>query len=203
MKYNILLAGVGGQGLVLLSRILGEACMNSGLNVVTEEQHGLAQRSGSISAHIRIGDVHSPLIPYGSADIIISMEAMESLRNIEYLKPEGIIVTSSRILHPVNETNTITNSRRENLQYTTLEQVTKRLEKITKKITQIESGELALKAGNPRSENIVLLGAAAAQAGFPLNRSALEKAIEKNVPSRTIDVNIKAFNLGNAETLNQ
>ena len=111
VKYNILLGGVGGQGLMLLSGVIGVACVDSNLKVVTSEQHGLAQRSGSISAHIRIGDAYSPLIPYGSADMIISMEAMEALRNIEYLKSGGTVITSSRLLHPVIETSTIVNKK--------------------------------------------------------------------------------------------
>ena len=79
MAYNILLAGVGGQGLMLLTAVLGEASVDAGLDVVTQEQHGLAQRSGSISAHVRIGEAYSPMIPYGMADMIIAMEAFEAL----------------------------------------------------------------------------------------------------------------------------
>jgi indolepyruvate ferredoxin oxidoreductase beta subunit len=131
MKYNILLTGVGGQGLMLLSRIIGTACMEMNLKVVAEEQHGLAQRSGSITAHIRIGDVSSPVIPYGSADLILSMEAMESLRYIEFLKSNGFIISSSRILHPVVETNTIAVKRKEKLQYISLDQIKTRLRKVS------------------------------------------------------------------------
>ena len=105
MSFNILLTGVGGQGLMSLATVLGEACVIEGLDVLTQEQHGLAQRSGSISAHVRIGKNFSPMIPYGMGDMIISMEAMEALRYIEYLKPGGTIVTSSRLMHPVIETN--------------------------------------------------------------------------------------------------
>jgi len=189
MKYNILLGGVGGQGLMLLSGILGEACVDSNLKVVTSEQHGLAQRSGSISAHIRIGDAHSPLIPYGSADIIISMEAMEALRNIEYLKPGGIVITSSRLLHPVIETSTIVNKRSENIPYISLDQ-------ITDNIKLLDAQELAKEAGNPRTENIILLGLASATENFPIPKDAIIKAIRKTVPERTIEVNLKAYELG-------
>ena len=88
--YNIMLSGVGGQGLMLLSTIIGNACNKLGLKAITGEQHGLSQRSGSIYVHLRIGEkVHSPLIPYGSADMIISMEATEVLRYIERRKQQG------------------------------------------------------------------------------------------------------------------
>jgi len=196
MKYNILLGGVGGQGLMLLSGILGEACVDSNLKVVTSEQHGLAQRSGSISAHIRIGDAHSPLIPYGSADIIISMEAMEALRNIEYLKPGGIVITSSRLLHPVIETSTIVNKRSENIPYISLDQITDQIRTVTENIKLLDAQELAKEAGNPRTENIILLGLASATENFPIPKDAIIKAIRKTVPERTIEVNLKAYELG-------
>ena len=84
--YNIMFAGVGGQGLMLLSSILGKAAVDTGLKAMTGEQHGLSQRQGSIYVHFRIGDPISPLIPYGKADMMIAMEAMEALRYVEYLK---------------------------------------------------------------------------------------------------------------------
>ena len=196
MKYNILLVGVGGQGLMLMSGVIGEACVDSDLKVVTSEQHGLAQRSGSISAHIRIGDVYSPLIPYGSADMIISMEAMEALRNIEYLKPRGIVISSSRLLHPVIETSTIVNKRSENLPYVTLEQISEQIRKVTEDIKFLDAQELAKEAGNPRTENTILLGVASATENFPIPREAIIKAIRKTVPERTIEVNLKAYELG-------
>jgi len=127
MTYNIVLTGVGGQGLMSLAAVFGEACIASDIPVVTQEQHGLAQRSGSISAHVRIGEAYSPMVPHGAADLIIAMEAMEALRYIEYLKLGGSIVMSSRLLHPVIETNTIVARRRENLEYITLEQVKDKL----------------------------------------------------------------------------
>ncbi len=196
MTYNILLAGVGGQGLMLLSAVLGEACVSSDIQVVTQEQHGLAQRSGSISAHVRIGEAYSPIIPYGMADQIIAMEAMEALRYIEYLKKDGFIVMNSRIMHPVIETSLIVNKRRENLPYITLEQIEAQLSKVTKNVKTIDAYDLAEKAGNPRTENVVLLGAASKMNGFPLSRDQVMDAIKKMVPERTIEANIKAFNLG-------
>jgi len=180
MKYNILLGGVGGQGLMLLSGILGEACVDSNLKVVTSEQHGLAQRSGSISAHIRIGDAHSPLIPYGSADIIIG----------------GIVITSSRLLHPVIETSTIVNKRSENIPYISLDQITDQIRTVTENIKLLDAQELAKEAGNPRTENIILLGLASATENFPIPKDAIIKAIRKTVPERTIEVNLKAYELG-------
>ncbi len=196
MTYNILLTGVGGQGLMSLAAIIGEACVASEIQVVTQEQHGLAQRSGSISAHIRIGEAFSPMVPYGTADLIISMEASESLRYIEYLKTGGTIVSSSRLMHPVIETNKIVANRRENLEYVTLDAIKENLVKVTKDIHLIDSTALASEAGNPRTENVVLLGAASSIDGFPLTAEQLVDAIKSIVPGRTVEQNVKAFELG-------
>lgn len=196
MNYNILLSGVGGQGLMLLSAVIGEACTHNDLKVVTAEQHGLAQRSGAISAHIRIGDAISPLIPYGTADMIISMEAMEALRYIEYLKPDGVIITNTRIMHPVIETNQLVQNRKSDYKYIELPDIIDSLNKVTKNIVTIDARKLASQAGNPRTENIVLLGTASKQAGFPLNDEQIKESIARIVPKRTIEANLKAFDLG-------
>jgi indolepyruvate ferredoxin oxidoreductase beta subunit len=196
MTFNILLAGVGGQGLMLLSAVIGEACVASDIKVVTQEQHGLAQRSGSISAHVRIGEAYSPLIPLGSADQIIAMEAMEALRYIEYLKPNGQIIMNTRIMHPVIETSELVLKRRENLQYINLEQIIEKLSSVTNNINTVNAHQLASEAGNPRTENIVILGAASKTIGFPLSRNQLISAIEKIVPQRTVEANVMAFSLG-------
>jgi indolepyruvate ferredoxin oxidoreductase beta subunit len=196
MTYNILLAGVGGQGLMLLSAVLGEACVASGEQVVTQEQHGLAQRSGSISAHVRIGEAYSPMIPFGTADQIIAMEGMEALRYIEYLKKDGTVIMNTRLMHPVIETSKLVNKRRENLPYVTLEQIKEQLGKVTKNIKAIDANDLAEKSGNPRTENVVLLGVASKIEGFPIERDELIEAIKRIVPERTIEANLKAFKLG-------
>ena len=196
MTYNIVLTGVGGQGLMMLATVIGEACVASGIQVVTEEQHGLAQRSGSISAHIRIGEAYSPMVPYGSADMIIAMEAMEALRYIEYLKPGGTIVANSRILHPVIETSTIVSKRRENIQYVTLDEVKRRLGQMTDKIHFVDADRISTEAGNPMTENIVMLGAASKVEDFPLTREQLIETLKVIVPERTIPENIKAYDLG-------
>ena len=196
MTYNILLAGVGGQGLMLLTAVLGEACVASDVPVVTQEQHGLAQRSGSISAHVRIGEAFSPMIPVGLADMIIAMEGMEALRYIEYLKNDGVIIMNSRLMHPVIETSTVVQKRRKNLLYVTADEIEKHLGKVTGNIKVFDANQLASEAGNPRTENIVLLGAASKADGFPLNRDQLIGAIKKIVPVRTIEANIRAFELG-------
>ena len=195
-QYNILLAGVGGQGLMLLSQVMGDACTRSGINVVVGAQHGLAQRSGSISAHVRIGDAYSPLIPYGTADLIIAMDAMEALRYIEYLKQGGTVVMNSRMMHPPLETSPIVKNRQEKRMYVTLEQVKEQLGKVAGRVIDIDAEKVAAEAGNPRTENVVLLGAASALSGFPIQSEPLKESVRRIVPERAVDANLKAFNLG-------
>ena len=194
--YSILLAGVGGQGLMLLSQVIGDACTRTGVKVVVGAQHGLAQRSGSISAHIRIGDAYSPLIPYGTANLLIAMEATESLRYIEYLKQGGTVITSRRIMHAPLETAPLIKNRQEKRIYVTLEQVLENVGKVAGRIVALDADALASQAGNPRTENIVLLGAAASLEGFPLSSESLKESVKRIVPSRAIEANLKAFDLG-------
>lgn len=195
-NYNILLAGVGGQGLMLLSQVMGDACTRSGVKVVVGAQHGLAQRSGSISAHVRIGDAYSPLIPYGTADVIIAMDAMEALRYVEFLKQGGIVIMNSRIMHPPLETAPIIKNRQEKGMYVTLEQVKEQLGKVAEKVIAIDAEKVAVEAGNPRTENIVLLGAASTLGGFPVKIESLKESIGRVVPKNAVEVNMKAFDLG-------
>src|SRR5512137_1597362 len=104
-EFSVYMSGVGGQGLVLLSNVIGSACATSGIRAITGEQHGLSQRSGSINVHLRMGEkVRSPLIPIGGADAILALEALEALRYVEYLKSGGVVLMNSRIQHPTIET---------------------------------------------------------------------------------------------------
>lgn len=194
--YNILFCGVGGQGLMLLSSILGKAAVESGLKVMTGEQHGLSQRQGSIYVHFRIGDPISPLIPYGEADIMIAMEASEALRYIEYLKDDGVIIMSNRIMPSVTETKDVALDKEKKTKYVTVEQIVKKLNQVTKNIVLLDSLELALQAGNARTENSVLVGATVACKDFPIDAEEVRKAVLALVPTKTKSANSKAFDLG-------
>ena len=190
--------GVGGQGLMLVSNIIGLACAEFGLNIRTAETHGLAQRSGSIYTHIRVGDdVYSPLIPYGEADVLLTMEATESLRYIEFLKPEGIIIMNNYLWHPVQSTFKRVNEPDKS--YLDIEEITIKLENITNNIFLINALELANQAGNPLTSNVVLLGALAKTERFPITLEQLKTVIPNVVPKKAIDANLKALDLGYRE----
>ena len=195
MTYNIMTCGVGGQGLMLVSNIIGLACAEYGLNIRTAETHGLAQRSGSIYTHIRIGaDIFSPLIPYGEADALLGMEAIETLRYIEFLKPNGVIILNDYIWQPVGSTFERVNNNEE--KYVEIGEIIQELYKLTDKIYLISALELATKAGNTLTSNVVLLGALSKLEGFPISRDQLKSVIPQVVPKKVINVNLRAFDLG-------
>ncbi len=187
--------GVGGQGLMLVSNIIGIACAEFGKSIRTAETHGLAQRSGSIYTHIRIGEnTFSPLIPYGEADALLGMEAIEALRYVEFLKPNGIVIINNYTWYPVQSTFNRVNNEEE--AYLSIETIIKQLKKVTENIYLIDAANIANKAGNPLTSNLVLLGALAKTEGFPLSLKQLEVVVPMVVPKKAIDANIKALLMG-------
>ncbi|MHA2302814.1 MAG: indolepyruvate oxidoreductase subunit beta [Candidatus Thorarchaeota archaeon] len=194
--FNIMFAGVGGQGLMLLSAILGKAAVDSGLEVKTGEQHGLSQRQGSIYVHFRIGKPISPLIPYGKADMVIAMEASEVLRYIEYLKEGGVVIMSNRRMASVTETEIVALDKEKKESYLTVDQIVEKINEVTDKVILLDSLELAIEAGNARTENSVLIGATAACEEFPIPAEEVRKAVLALVPPKTVEANSKAFELG-------
>ena len=194
-EFSVYMTGVGGQGLVLLSNVMGAACAAAGIRALTGEQHGLSQRSGSINVHMRIGEgIRSPLIPIGGADALLALEALEALRYIEYLRPGGVVLMNSRIQHPTIETNS--HVRDKTAKYMDTETVRTRMREVTDKIAVLDALEIAKKAGNPLTENVVMLGAIATLEDFPVPVDALKKAIAETVPPKAVDVNLKAFDFG-------
>jgi indolepyruvate ferredoxin oxidoreductase beta subunit len=148
MKTDIILAGVGGQGILSIAAILGAAALNENLYLKQAETHGMSQRGGEVVSHLRISDapIHSDLIPLGNAEIILSVEPLESLRYVPYLKNDGCLVTNT------TEFRNIAN-------YPKLEPAFAALS--TKlKIIQIDADTMARETGNPKSSNMVMLGAA-------------------------------------------
>lgn len=195
MSFNIVTCGVGGQGLMLVSNVLGLVCAEVGLNIKTAETHGLAQRSGSIYTHIRIGEkIYSSLIPYGEANVLLGMEAIETLRNIEFLKDDGIIILNDYIWYPVQ--STFERVQDDTCSYITTNQIIEQLKKKSSNIQLINALDLANQAGNPLTSNVVLLGVLSKIEGFPIAYAQLETVIPLVVPKKAIDTNLKALKLG-------
>jgi indolepyruvate ferredoxin oxidoreductase beta subunit len=192
---NIFICGVGGQGLVLLTSVIGDACAKKGRKIVTGEMYGLSQRSGAVSVHLRIGEeVFSPLIPYGGADILLALEAIEALRYLEYLKKDGVVLMNKRIMHPPIETSELVMTK--GTKYVSVEDVVSQLKKWTQNIAVINALALARESGNTNTENTVFLGCLSALEAFPVEESYIRESIAEAVPKKTIDQNMKAFDLG-------
>lgn len=194
-EFSVYLTGVGGQGLVLLSNVIGSACATAGIRAITGEQHGLSQRSGSINVHLRIGEeVRSPLIPIGGADAILSLEALEALRYVEYLKQGGVVLMNSRIQRPIIET--VAHTKDKEARYMSVDDVKSRLSEVTDKIAVLDALDLANKAGNPLTENVIMLGALSTLEAFPVPDEDVKRSISENVPKKAVEVNLVAFDLG-------
>ncbi|KON31793.1 hypothetical protein AC478_02195 [miscellaneous Crenarchaeota group-1 archaeon SG8-32-3] len=195
MSLNIFICGVGGQGLVLLTTVIGNACSKSGVKVITGEMYGLSQRSGAVSVHLRIGeDVFSPLIPYGEADILLSLEAIETLRYAEYLKKDGVVLMNKRLMHPPIETSNLITEK--GSKYITLEDIVAKLKGWTQNIAVVDALKFAKESGNVRTENTVFLGCLSALETFKVDEKAIKESISEAVPKKTIEQNLKAFDLG-------
>ncbi|MBI9106653.1 MAG: indolepyruvate oxidoreductase subunit beta [Spirochaetales bacterium] len=185
MVKNILLVGVGGQGTLLASKLLTTGLMEAGYDVKMNEIHGMSQRGGSVSSHVRYGEkVFSPVIDRGAADILVSFEEMEALRWLEYLKPEGKVVVNKFRSNPVSMLTGDTKYP-ENI----LDLITSKADAII-----LDACQIAEKLGNSRVMNIVLLGALIEVIG--INSIDWEGLIEKHVKYDFVDINIKAFKAG-------
>ena len=185
MKTDIILCGVGGQGILSIATIIGEAAMNENLYIKQAEVHGMSQRGGDVQSNLRISSnpIASDLIAKGGADVIISMEPMEALRYLPYLNKEGWVITSSTPF--INIPN-----------YPELEYIKKELNKLPHVIT-IDIEQLAKENQIPRSANVILLGAA--QKALGLDYATLENAIRRVFGRKgdaVVEANIKALALG-------
>lgn len=194
-SFNMIDCGVGGQGVVLMANIVGEACVSAGLRVISGELHGLSQRNGSVVAHQRIGEnAISPLVPYGEADVILALEPMEALRYLPFLKPGGLVITNSNIIHPPMETQRLAKGEQDS--YVRYEDILDRIRSSGATIVEIDALDLANKAGNPQTENVVMVGALAASPAFPVGKEHMLVAVKETVPKKALEVNIQAFELG-------
>jgi len=185
---DIYLVGVGGQGIITASRIIGDAAILSGKNVIMSETHGMAQRGGSVVCTARIGNVHSPLIPDGQADVILSFEILETLRALCKASKKTTVVTSTEKVVPLSVSS-------QKLHYPTVEETRIQVSKSAKDFVAIEAAKLAQEAGVPMSSNIVMVGALSGTGMTGLDRKHFEKAVEMNIP-RNVPENLAAFAKG-------
>jgi indolepyruvate ferredoxin oxidoreductase, beta subunit len=183
---NILIVGVGGQGTLLTSKILGNLALKNSYDVKVSEVHGMSQRGGSVVTYVKMGEkVYSPVIEKGEADLILSFEKLEALRWIDYVKKDGIVILNSQQINPMP---VITGKE------VYPEGIIANIRKNVETFCEIDALELAMEAGNIKTVNTVLLGVVAKSLEFP--KDLWIESLEEVVPKKFLDVNLRAFELG-------
>ena len=181
MAYNIYICGIGGQGIIKTSIVIGETAIKEDYNVVMSEIHGMSQRGGVVSTELKIGDDKSPIIQDGTADILLAFEPVEALRALEK--------TNKHTVYP----STI---NQQDLDYPDIDEI---LEELTSKmdvVYSMDANKIATRAGHPLSMNMAMLGGACAVESFPLKIDDIKDTMKENLPPKSIDVNYEAFNMG-------
>jgi indolepyruvate ferredoxin oxidoreductase beta subunit len=189
-EFNIVLAGVGGQGILLAAEILGTAAVKDGLNVRVSELHGMAQRGGAVVSNVRIGEkVLAPTVLDGNADVLLGFEPIEVLRNLKFASEKTIVIMNAEGIMPTELTA-------KKAQYPSLGEIIQKINAFTKNVIVIEASKLAKQAGNILAQNVVLLGALAAFGKMPIKTETLIETLRELVPLKQLEVNIKAFKIG-------
>ena len=189
MNKDILLCGVGGQGTVLASKLIASAAMRNNQTVHSAETIGMAQRGGSVTSHVRIGDnAYSPLIPFGSADIILAFEPAEAVRNLQYLKKDGIVIVNSIPVKPVTESL-------QNTGYDGVEMIDY-LKKKCSSVIVVNAEEICKAAGSSKVFNVAILGVAVGTGKLGLSRDSIIFEIKERVKEKFIQINMIAFEKG-------
>ena len=189
MKKDILICGVGGQGTVLASKLIAAAAMAEGNIVHSAETIGMAQRGGSVTSHVRIGEAYSPLIPKGKCDMIISFEPSEAVRNLSYLKQDGRVIVNADPVKPTTESL-----------HETGYDGTDMIEYLQKKcqVLAVDGQQLCAEFGSSKYLNVILLGVAAGSGVLDIPKEAIQKEIRVRVPSKFVENNRLAFEKGYA-----
>ena len=184
--HNIMIVGVGGQGSLLASKLLGRLLLNEGFDAKVSEVHGMSQRGGSVVTFIRYGKkVYSPIIDKGQADAIVSFELLEAARWLEYLAPEGRIITNTQQIEPMPVITGVA---------VYPEELAEKMAAKAANVDAIDALSLAEQAGSSKAVNIVMMGRLSKY--YPFSNEAWLKALHEVVPERFIDMNLRAFELG-------
>ena len=183
---SIMIVGVGGQGTLLASRILGAALVSKGYDVKVSEVHGMSQRGGSVVTYVRYGDaVASPIIEQGEADLLLSFEQLEAARWLPYLKPSGKLIVNTQTIDPMTVISGADAYP---------DGILSALEKAGADVTAVDALSYAVQAGSAKAVNVVLMGVLAAKTDIP--KETWLDALRETVPPKFLDMNLKAFDLG-------
>ncbi len=185
-KFDLLITGVGGQGAILASDIIGKAAVASGLPIRAAETHGMAQRGGSVVNHIRIGEEFGSMIPKKGADLMLALEPMEAVRYVEFLKDGGVVIVNTQTVLPVTVTSGLA-------KYPEVQEI---LDILSEKyiVKAFNADDLAYEAGSRLAMNVAMVGAVSGY--LPVPKETLLESVKALVPQKTIEVNIRAFEMG-------
>lgn len=186
---NVFFAGVGGQGIITGASIIARTAVSRGMNAVMSEVHGMAQRGGSVVCELRLGDVHSPMIPAGAADIIIGFEPVETMRSLARGSSGTVIITETRAIIPV----TVSLG---GISYPVVDDMLAYLRSQVKTVHAVHAADIAERIGLPQAANVVLLGAAMGTGLIPLDLAGIRETLGRSVPPKALDANMEALQEG-------
>ena len=183
---SVMIVGVGGQGTLLASRVLGSAMLSQGVDVKVSEVHGMSQRGGSVVTYVRYGDkVYSPIIAQGEADVLLAFEALEAARYLPWLKPDGTVIVNTQQMDPMPVVTGVAEYPKD---------ILGKVQEQGVKMVALDALGMAEQAGSSKAVNVVLIGAMAKKLDLP--KEAWIDTIQETVPPKFIDMNLKAFELG-------
>ncbi len=180
MKYDIVLGGVGGQGILLASEVIAEAALKKKYKVMMAETHGMAQRGGSVVSHVRLGDIYGALVPEGQGELVVGFEHMEAFRQLKFLKKRGKIVINTHQIKPVTLDT-----------YPALD-----YDLTDYDVLQLDATQLAMDLGNVIVMNMVMLGAVSEFADLPVSEQELKEALKEIIPPQFVEIDLNAFEQG-------
>lgn len=201
MITNLIIAGTGGQGSVLASRIIADAVITENeknarqggrkpLSIRVGETFGAAMRGGAVASYVRIGDVLSPFLGEDEGDLVLALEPLEGLRVAsKFLAPDGVVAMNTRPVFPVDVNIGFA-------EYPAIEKIEEMLNRLGKKVVSFDATEIAVAVGTVKALNVVMIGAAYASGKLPVSKESLMIALEKRLPKKVLDLNLKAFELG-------
>ncbi|MFN3383568.1 MAG: indolepyruvate oxidoreductase subunit beta [Archaeoglobaceae archaeon] len=187
MKLNILVVGVGGQGALTTAHLIARSAMKAGLNVITAETHGMAQRGGSVEVHVRIGDVHSPLIPDGSADIVLALEPVEALRYARLIGKKTVVILNKNKIVPPSVTTGLG-------RYPEIDEILEKLRGVAKRVILVPVTDLALEIGDVVVTNVVIVGILLSLMELPFKIEHVEEVVKETM--KNSEMNLKALKIG-------
>ena len=181
--------GVGGQGNLLASNLLGQAALSMGINAVVSEIHGMAQRGGVVESTVLMGNVTSPIISNGEADVVLSFEPLETMRALPKCNSRTVVITNAQPLPPF--TVSIGQGK-----YPPVDEILDKIEGKVGRVISLRGNDLAREAGNPLSLNMVMLGALIGSGSVPVTEEVMKKIISTSTKKAFLESNLKAFDLG-------